>query len=63
MAKDHTTCASKRRYWSEVDALIVANKRTSKGSGKLRVYRCPTCKGWHLSGKKYREQLHASRPA
>lgn len=42
-------CHGKRRYWSEVSALIVAAKRQT--SYPLRAYECPNCNGWHLTKK------------
>ena len=50
-------CQSKTRYWSEIDALIVANKRIADGEKKkLRAYSCAKCGGFHLTSAKLREK-------
>jgi hypothetical protein len=51
MAGKDRSCLSKRRYWSQVDALIMAarcmeQRRALPGLG---AYRCSNCGGWHLS--------------
>jgi len=52
LASAERSCQRKNRYWSEVDALIVANKRIADGEKKkLRAYKCKLCGGWHLSSK------------
>lgn len=44
-------CHSKRRYWSEVDALVQAAKLVCQPRKipTLRAYQCPSCGGWHLT--------------
>jgi len=51
---DHETCGSKRRYWTKVDALVQMEIAMNRFDSPMRVYRCPTCKGWHLSKKRRR---------
>ena len=44
------SCLSKRRYWSQVDALVMAERRMENGSlPRLGTYRCSNCRGWHLT--------------
>jgi len=44
------SCLSKRRYWSQVDALVMAARRIERGNvGALGAYRCRNCDGWHLT--------------
>lgn len=45
------SCQRKKRYFSEVDALIKAEiYRIDHGEpGKLRAYQCHHCGGWHLT--------------
>ena len=44
------SCLSKKRYWSQVDALVMAvrclERRNLAGLG---TYRCSNCSGWHLT--------------
>lgn len=45
------SCLTKRRYWSQVDALVMAARcvtRRSLGAG-LGTYHCRNCRGWHLT--------------
>jgi hypothetical protein len=48
-------CA-KRRYRSEIDALIAlsnaGNAHDGRAKAEVRHYRCPKCKGWHLTSKR-----------
>lgn len=48
------SCA-KRRYRSEIDAMIAlssaGNSHDGRGKTERRAYRCPKCKGWHLTSK------------
>ena len=46
---DHKTCGSKKQYWDETTASIYADKVANKHGKPMRYYRCPTCKGYHLS--------------
>jgi hypothetical protein len=44
------SCLSKRRYWSQVDALVMAARCIERrNSGPLGAYRCRNCGGWHLT--------------
>jgi hypothetical protein len=44
------SCLSKRRYWSQVDALVMAARCIERGHvGALGAYRCRNCAGWHLT--------------
>jgi hypothetical protein len=57
LAATERSCQRKNRYWSEVDALIVANKRIADGEEKkLRAYKCKLCGGFHLTSAKLREK-------
>jgi hypothetical protein len=44
------TCEQKRRYRSRLDAEIASASVHAKGKDG-RVYRCPVCHGWHLTGQ------------
>jgi len=44
------SCLSKRRYWSQVDALVMASRCVERrGLRALGTYRCRNCGGWHLT--------------
>jgi hypothetical protein len=44
------SCLSKRRYWSQVDALVMAARCVERRNvGPLGAYRCRNCAGWHLT--------------
>lgn len=44
------SCLRKRRYWSQVDALVMAAHCLARGNvGALAAYRCRNCDGWHLT--------------
>lgn len=47
-------CASKVRYATQGKALGVA-QNAAKRTTFLRVYRCPMCKGWHLTHRPAKE--------
>lgn len=50
----HNMCARKHVYMSEMSALTAAQKHEvslRKQGKKLRAYRCPNCKFWHLTSK------------
>lgn len=49
LALQQRSCHMKHRYFDEVSAVIVANKRAAKGAPQLRAYRCEFCGGWHLT--------------
>ena len=52
MAKNHEVCGNKRRFWSEIDATIYAGIVRERYGKAMDVYRCPTCKGWHLTTRR-----------
>ncbi len=44
------SCLRKRRYWSQVDALVMAARCMERRDvGALAAYRCRNCAGWHLT--------------
>ena len=44
------SCLRKRRYWSQVDALVMAARCMERRNvGALAAYRCRNCAGWHLT--------------
>ena len=44
------SCLRKRRYWSQVDALVMAARCMERRNvGALATYRCRNCAGWHLT--------------
>jgi hypothetical protein len=44
------SCLSKRRYWSQVDALVMAARCIERRNvSALGAYRCRNCAGWHLT--------------
>ena len=47
------SCAEKRRYPDEAEALRFAVSRPGRKSGDvaMRAYPCRICSGWHLSSK------------
>ncbi|HYF28576.1 MAG TPA: hypothetical protein VD931_22745 [Baekduia sp.] len=45
-------CLSKRAYYAEVEALVVASRRTAQGAPPLKTYRCPNCGLWHLTKRR-----------
>lgn len=47
-----TSCYAKKRYSHFEFALKVANKRMHKSGGRLYVYPCYLCGGYHLTGTK-----------
>jgi hypothetical protein len=49
-AYQERSCLSKRRYWSQVDALVMAARCVERRKlGALGAYRCRNCAGWHLT--------------
>ena len=42
-------CESKNRYACESDAQAAIRSCAAHGTSGLRAYRCPYCKGWHLT--------------
>lgn len=48
-------CTGKQRFRTELDAMLArANWRKGHKRTKevVRQYRCPQCKGWHLTSQK-----------
>ena len=44
------SCLSKKRYWSQVDALVMAARCLERRNlAGLGTYRCSNCSGWHLT--------------
>ena len=44
------SCLNKRRYWSQVDALVMASRlKEYRVLLSLGTYLCPNCGGWHLT--------------
>lgn len=45
------SCLSKRRYWSQVDAMVMAARCVAwrEHLSALGTYRCGNCGGWHLT--------------
>jgi hypothetical protein len=42
-------CSSKNSYVRLKDARTMKNYRERRGSGKLRIYKCPLCPSYHLT--------------
>ena len=51
-AAGHQECGRKRRYATELDAVMGAMWAEQRGSPTLRVYKCRFCGGWHLTKRK-----------
>jgi hypothetical protein len=50
IARQERSCLSKRRYWSQVDALVMASRRLEHERALLLgAYACANCGGWHLT--------------
>lgn len=45
-------CPTKRRYRDRLDALIALAR--IRRDGERRIYRCPLCRGWHLTSQERR---------
>ncbi len=45
------SCASKKRYACENDAKTAIASCAEHGKRGLHCYRCPYCKGWHLTSR------------
>jgi len=50
IAAQHLMCHRKHRYAARIEALIEAAKH-AKGPQPMRAYRCPCCRGWHITKK------------
>ena len=48
-ARYEKACASKRRYATAAEAREVAKSCEMHGRGGLTSYRCPYCRGYHLT--------------
>lgn len=48
-----TACRDKTRHATQGKALVAAVRAARRGD-RLRVYRCPICKGWHLTSQEKR---------
>jgi hypothetical protein len=46
-------CLNKRLYVSLKEAIKVLKHREKKTKKKLRIYKCPCCKGYHLTSKEF----------
>ena len=44
-------CESKNRYSSQSEARLAIASCAEHGTTGLHAYRCPYCKGWHLTSK------------
>jgi hypothetical protein len=60
-------CPSKRRFRTELDAKLALarvqqyadsepNKQKARYRQESRAYRCPICRGWHLTSQKRGER-------
>lgn len=52
-------CQLKNRYVSERVALLQAARAEVDRGAVLHVYRCPHCKGWHLTSRKQKQRAPA----
>lgn len=54
----------KRRYRDEIAAKVALSRIQSSNDDQLRefvpkrAYRCPNCKGWHLTHKELRQKAN-----
>lgn len=46
-------CGGKKPYETHDTAEAIASRREADGGGYLRIYRCPICRKWHITHKKY----------
>ena len=51
MDKTDKMCLMKRLYLTFADAEQALKRRQKKAKIKLRIYKCPICKGYHLTSK------------
>jgi hypothetical protein len=55
-SKSFEMCGKKRGYKSDILAAVNAGIQQAKFPGtRLRVYRCPLCRMWHLTHHESRE--------
>jgi hypothetical protein len=52
MAQCTASSQPKRRYPTQREAISAAMRASYRSGLGLRVYRCPTCHGYHLTRKK-----------
>lgn len=51
-SKSYEMCGKKRGYSSDIQAACEAGRQQAKEPEKrLRIYRCPLCRLWHLTHK------------
>ena len=48
-ARRQKSCESKNRYPSKTEAQLAIASCAEHGTKGLSTYRCPYCKGWHLT--------------
>ncbi|WP_103035666.1 hypothetical protein [Castellaniella caeni] len=51
LTKAHFNCVAKTRYRNERVATIRAKQIGKRRGVELWVYKCPECKGWHLTSR------------
>lgn len=51
MIQSEKMCLSKVRYSAKIDAALAAIKFGPKAQRNLYFYKCPRCKGFHLTKK------------
>lgn len=44
-------CQDKRRYRDELGAKVALASAQARDKGEKRAYRCPFCRGWHLTSQ------------
>lgn len=54
----YKACERKKRYPTRDDALDSLRACQKHGSRDLHVYRCPYCRGWHLTHKAPQDDRH-----
>jgi len=63
--RDAAVCATKRRHPTEDQALAELRRARIHHRGKSkvegRVYRCPSCDGWHLTAREL-TSVHDTKP-
>ena len=48
-------CTEKRRFRTRLDAMMALAWTQRRDTGERRLYRCPICKGWHLTSQAKRK--------